>query len=594
MTPHFARRLTALITAGFLCALPLLSPAQGLTIDLVFPRGNGSGVVRAPNNHDQMRFNGTTDPEATLTLNGEGVQIWSTGAFAGLLDDLRVGENGFVFEARLAGQRVRREITVIRESPQQPLPAYPARIVELSIQPADRIVAIPGDEVTVSFMGSPGGVASATLGRWTRLRLTEVPNRSGQYRGTHRVVGDEGWDGDEITIRLSVTEEEGSHVEVTRPLMLSLLDTENPRILEVESPDRRHCPLYTDPGESQRLMDLPEGTRLVAWGRRQEHWRVRLAPDVMGWIPVNDGETFTRLLPRGTRAPRGTLRSQEEIGASPTEAIVLGLRDRHPVVIAEDEEAGGLRVDVYGLTETPPAESGRWERIAEEHHRLSVPLSHPLWGWDSAWEDHALRISLLSQPSVAPSDDAPLRGLRIAIDAGHGGRDEGATGSTRTEEKEINLAMALQLRDLLEARGASTIMIREDDQGVSLNQRVRSTDDARADLFVSLHCNSISPWSDPLEVQGVSVYHSHPLSRGLAQAIHDAVAELDGAVEHGIRRSNFRVTRPSQRPSVLVETLYLSHPGDEAMLLDESRRGQLVMAIAEGIETCLAHWGDTP
>ncbi|MBN1478625.1 N-acetylmuramoyl-L-alanine amidase, partial [Candidatus Sumerlaeota bacterium] len=414
-------------------------------------------------------------------------------------------------------------------------------------------------------------------------------------RGVHRVVGDEGWFGDEITVRLSVTAGGGSHVEVTRPRMLSLADTQDPRILEVESPDRHHCPLYTDPGESQRLMDLPEGTHLMAWGRREEHWRVRLAPDVMGWIPVNDGETFTRLLPRGSRAPEGTLRSQETVGGSPTESTVLRFEDRHPVIIAEDEEAGGLRVEVFGLTDTPPSEGGlRWDRVSEGHHRLRVPLEHSPWGWDATWEGNVLRISLLSRPPVTPGDDAPLRGLRIAIDAGHGGVDDGATGSTRAREKEINLAMALHLRDLLSTRGANIIMTREDDQGVSLNERVRRAADGHADLFISLHCNSISLWSDPLAVQGVSVYHSHPLSRDLAQAIHDAVSALDGAVGHGVRRSNFRVTRPTQRPSVLVETLYLSHPGDEAMLLDESRRTQLVTAIADGIETWVAQREDTP
>src|SRR5206468_2731912 len=78
----------------------------------------------------------------------------------------------------------------------------------------------------------------------------------------------------------------------------------------------------------------------------------------------------------------------------------------------------------------------------------------------------------------------------VVVDAGHGGRDTGALGPRGTREKDVALAIAKALAVKLKAAGFTVILTRQDDRYLTLDDRTRIANDARADLFVSVHCNA--------------------------------------------------------------------------------------------------------
>jgi len=221
----------------------------------------------------------------------------------------------------------------------------------------------------------------------------------------------------------------------------------------------------------------------------------------------------------------------------------------------------------------------------------------------------------------------PARKFTIALDPGHGGIDGGAASKGGTSEKDITLAFALELRRRLSRGGAyDVVLTREGDEFLRLDERVRIARQASADLFISIHADTIRVGG----VHGATVYTmSDRASDQEAQALadrenladamagvdvgeenHDVadilvdlirretntfsvhfarslVGELTGQIDlikNPHRSAGFRVLRAPDVPSVLVELGYLSNEKDEARLRDPQWRQKAADGIAEAVE----------
>jgi N-acetylmuramoyl-L-alanine amidase len=188
---------------------------------------------------------------------------------------------------------------------------------------------------------------------------------------------------------------------------------------------------------------------------------------------------------------------------------------------------------------------------------------------------------------------------KVVIDAGHGGKDPGAIGVNGLQEKDVNLDIALKLRDDLKQAGNEVVMTRVDDHFLSLGERVDLTNTQQADLFVSIHANS---YSRPATRGTMVLYYddAYPqedypasnrmkaltsFSKSLAQGVLDSLVKQAGTVNQGLTPSAVYVTRMGSIPSILVETAFLSNAQDAAMLANDEFRKQLASGIAQGIAT---------
>jgi N-acetylmuramoyl-L-alanine amidase len=236
-------------------------------------------------------------------------------------------------------------------------------------------------------------------------------------------------------------------------------------------------------------------------------------------------------------------------------------------------------------------------------------------------------------PAPAPATDEEKRRVDrliiVALDPGHGGEDPGAIGPTGLREKDVVLALALQLRDQLNAvPGMRVMMTRDADFFVPLNERVRKARRVQADLFVSLHADA---FFKP-EARGASVFAlstrgaSSTAARWMADKenaadavggvnvgkvvrdpqllqamldmsttaqikdslkIGDEVLQRIGRVgrlhKNQVEQAGFAVLKAPDIPSILVETAFISNPEEEARLRDQTFRLELVTALASGI-----------
>ena len=186
-----------------------------------------------------------------------------------------------------------------------------------------------------------------------------------------------------------------------------------------------------------------------------------------------------------------------------------------------------------------------------------------------------------------------MSGLTVAVDAGHGGSNEGAEGSTGVLEKDINLATAGHLRKLLEDRGARVLMTRIDDSYSSNTDRLRKVDCLGCGSADQCPCKFYRAWHlIPRRCQGVSTYYRHPCYRLLAETMLDELRGMGLRSFGTIGGFNFLLVAPTELPTVLVEQAFISNPEDEMLLMDDAFRHEIAERIADGLERFLESFED--
>ncbi|CAD7032398.1 N-acetylmuramoyl-L-alanine amidase [Pseudorhizobium endolithicum] len=283
------------------------------------------------------------------------------------------------------------------------------------------------------------------------------------------------------------------------------------------------------------------------------------------------------------------------------------------------------------LAEVQEGENGEFRLVLDAE--MATPEVFARLVSQQTWDEEARPDT---SRSVSPADDGTFI---VAIDAGHGGIDTGAIGAaTKTPEKEITLAFARALAERLGKQpGVEVFLTRENDRFLSLSERVTLARQAKADLFLSLHADTLSQKdirgatvytlsdraSDRMaenlaarenlsdQLAGVRLKDEPPevadilldLTRRETQTFSIALAEnvlksfegQIGLINNAHRYAGFQVLRAPDIPSVLLELGFLSNPEDEKLLADEDWRikvsGLLTDAVLRYRERTVANGG---
>jgi len=186
--------------------------------------------------------------------------------------------------------------------------------------------------------------------------------------------------------------------------------------------------------------------------------------------------------------------------------------------------------------------------------------------------------------AYTPSRPAPVprrMSGTVVIDAGHGGKDPGATSVLGFYEKTVNLSVAHKVARLLEQRGLRVKMTRTSDYFVELEDRVAIANNLRADLFVSIHSDSF-PKSTR---RGYTVYIARSASSSSRRAASAIARSMSGTGlnSFGVQTAGYHVLTGTRGPAVLVELGYLSNRSEAALLRSGSFQSRLAQAVADGI-----------
>jgi N-acetylmuramoyl-L-alanine amidase len=234
--------------------------------------------------------------------------------------------------------------------------------------------------------------------------------------------------------------------------------------------------------------------------------------------------------------------------------------------------------------------------------------------------------------SATPKPARAERTLIVAIDAGHGGEDPGAKGRRGTHEKDVTLAIARRLKEVIDREpNMRGVLTRDGDYFIPLQGRVQKARRLNADLFVSVHADSfIRPdargssvfalsehgatsvaarWLAKKEneadlIGGVNLDVADPYlkqtlldlsqtatindSLKLARAVLDNLGKINTLHKGTVEQAGFAVLKSPDIPSILVETAFISNPAEEQKLTDDGYQQKLAEAIFSGIKNYFA------
>lgn len=358
-----------------------------------------------------------------------------------------------------------------------------------------------------------------------------------------------------------------------------------------------------------RLWSGPEGTRLVL---------DMSAPTKYEVFAVENPDRIVIDLANAELGSSGVL----PVGQGPVKSVRSGPQADHGLrVVLDLDRAREMRSFTVG----PDGSAGH--RLVVELPPSAAPsaatvLASAASGLATATPEAASPVKRLLAASVNGRD------LVVAVDAGHGGQDPGALGRGGTREKDVTLAIARRLAAAIDAEpGMRAVLIRDGDYFITLGGRTRKARQLGADMFVSVHADSVRR----REVSGSSVYvlslrgASDEAARWLAES--ENAADLKGGVSLDdkddllasvlldvtqkesvsssvdaadsvlaslrrvgtvhrprVQHAGFVVLKSPDIPSMLVETAFISNAADERRLRDPDHQQRLAEAIRDGVK----------
>jgi N-acetylmuramoyl-L-alanine amidase len=601
-------------------ALPPIPSVDGaLALEVGYPPEGATLTARDSN----FIFGSTGSGRTELRINGAQVPVAPNGGFLAFLP---VPADGvYRLAASLDGQAASLERTV--RVPAAPAPATPdARII--GPYPVGSWAVQRGEVIEVGFRGPSGARAALLLPRGERVPLveqgavfetdpgdqfrTDVPVQphvaTVRYAGL-LTVSEPLLARDTALARPRVGTLARSQAVVAQvsdavleiiagsdtaraPLRLNLavLEPQRPRVGVATAPAGAG-PDWRTRGRNEPVGPFhyfwPHGTRFTITGERDGFFRVRLAGNRTAWVPVGD----VRLLPEGAPPAGGGIGSARFAPQPLFVDLRIPTPERMPFQVVAEERT--LHIDVFGATSRanffqlgavdPLVTYAEWRQVADSIFRVTVQLAEPVWGYDTFFDaTGALVLRIRRPPRIDPR--APLRGLLIVVDPGHGGEDRATRGPTGLTEADANLYISLSLREQLQQAGARVIMTRDRDMTVPLGDRPRMAADSGAHILVSVHNNAFPDGVNPWLNAGTSMYYYHPHSADLARLLQVEMLEELGLRDIGYGRADLALVRPTWMPAVLSETMFMMIPEQEAALRDPAVHARVAAAHLRALQ----------
>ena len=529
---------------------------------------------------------GSTCKTCTLRISGQEVKVYNSGGFA---FELTSNSTDTTIKIVATGTNNKTVSKTISFQYTQPRPAEPVKDLAIeSIQtfPEGNLVLKAGDKIQFKVKALPGSQVTA----FKNLPLYEQPpgytgGMRGIYQAEYTVQTTDSFSALKIPITLTdsggrrIVKETGNQFSVFSALSSDVAITKD-RLAHLE------YGLGDDRLGGAKIGYLDSLVRLKIVGKVGTDYKVQLAKNRIAYIP----EEHVTLMPKGSFSPASLTGSWSVYGDEKYDYVTLSLTSRLPYQSLVELNPSRIIVDVFGATNNSnwisqlqsarEIESVDYEQIADDIFRLKIQLKHAQhWGYQLYYRGNTLTIKIKRQPQ-----ELSLNKLTIALDAGHGGSNTGAGGPTGSLEKQLALAVTLKLQQSLERAGAKVIMTRTTEKFVDNKDRILFYRDSIPDLLVSIHLNSSG---DPIHAGGTSTHYRYISNKKLSSFINKRMQDL-GLKQYGVVGSfNFMLNSPVEYPNVLVETLFLSNPAEEALMLDEAFQQKMADNILLGIQDFL-------
>ena len=531
---------------------------------------------------------------STVTINKESVKLYKTGVFFNKIK-LNKGLN----KLRADVKNENGETSVYEDrvfySPKQVSTDTQLAIDESSIQPNENLTLLPEDYLTVSFNGTkaqkgiveiiPSGLSyecqREDFGSFSRYEI-QIPLNSFAKKQKH-----------EIKLVLKPAEENSNLLLVEKTLKYTftvqdksdfplLVTTDNNSIFTFTlAPIRLGAPIRNE---------LPKNVILKSSGIFGNYYRVWLSDSEEGYIN-ND---YVKKLPAGTPAPSYFI---NPISCYPTETsdvVKIPYMESVPYDVYPEPLQNRIVINLYGVKTSSTwiihksnlrfIEEITWQQISKKTYKIYVNLkSSKIWGYELKPNGKELIFKIKYPPAYNLTSKQPLKGIKISIEAGHGGSNSGAVSLSGIKEKDINLKLSQLLESLFKKNGAEVLQVRDSDKDMTLGEKRDMATNSDANIHFSIHANSSDPENEFLGAAGTCTFYHNPFWAKFAENIFDKLVELNLKPFGSVGSFNYKVTRMPEMPSILVEQAFMSNAEDEEKLADDNFRARMAHKIYDGL-----------
>jgi N-acetylmuramoyl-L-alanine amidase len=274
------------------------------------------------------------------------------------------------------------------------------------------------------------------------------------------------------------------------------------------------------------------------------------------------------------------------------DSVSFSLSGRVPYKSWMEIDPSRIKIELYNvqsninwITQLSSAKAVKnvwYEQTENDVLQITIELvKQQHYGYSIGYNGNSLLLKIRRLP-------ASIQKMTIAIDAGHGGTNLGASGVTSgILEKNYTLLFAKELQKILKKQKIKVLMVRETDTTIDNKDRVLWAQQNNPDIFISFHLNS----SGRDYTRGVSTYYKHIGYRSFSQSILKRMLEIKNLEEFGnVGSFNFQPIQPTDYPSCLVETAFLSNKEDEKMILDSKFRTKVANQVYLGIKDWIKDW----
>jgi N-acetylmuramoyl-L-alanine amidase len=573
-------------------------------------------VVYPPPKHEtsaeKIFFIGTASPNEPVLINGKEVKNRSaSGHFAPSLP-LKIGENIFVI--RQENKKIKIKVTRLNNQPEIPktLTFAPGSLI-----PSVDLARLPDEPICLSAVAPANAKVSAQIGQskillMPQIESVELPANSavltsqtesserqnlGQYQGCTTLDVADNYGKPIFTL-----EQNNQTVTNQSQGQISILSLKDIRVIEVIA---NVGVARTGPStDHSRLTPLPKGVRAKVTGKEGEWLRL----DYGGWIRAEETKPIPENIP-----PQSIIRGITSRQVKSATEIVFPLQVPVPIEIEQKEDTITLslhnttaQTDTIRLDPDPLIKRLDWQQVSPTQVDYTFELNYQQqWGYDVRYEGTNLILSLRHSPRILPlatagsmeyvedliegnvielEDQKPLENIKILLDPGHGGKEQGSKGATGYPEKQANLIIAKLVRDELKELGATVYLTREKDEDLSLEARVAMIDKIKPDLAISIHYNALPDDGDAENTQGISTFWYNTQAHAPAMFLHNYLIEKLNRPNAGTFWNNLALTRPHTAPAILLELGFMINPEEFEWIADEQEQEKLAETLAQGIK----------
>lgn len=566
------------------------NPGLGAAIKAIYDKRDGKltstpvTVSRPSSNirtgYSKYYLNGTSDPGKTLYLNGMPVENRSTRGYFGLLVPLENGSNIFTFSQE--GSYVSRVIFRTTGSQEQ-VKMSKAEIPAASVFPQSQEYRMPGEKITLSCQAPTGSKVTVKIGGKSYSMKSLSTGSSlypARYTYTYTIPAYSGTPRNiDLGLPVYTMNYKGTVKTRKAPAKVGVIMKGSPFYAEIS---KDNIDTFKTPNASNgSAFELYKGMVDYVTGMTDSY--ARLSSGL--WVRKTSTATYTAKTQLSPSIRSVSYQAGEKWDT---------LKFDYPSSLAATSAFYGTTLTVNisaaasGVLPELPANSlfssAAFTKSGNQgQYSLTLKSGQTIDGYYIQKTSSGILL-YVKRPAKAAIGGSPLSGITIMLDAGHGGNENGAIGPLgyNYPEKTINLNTALKLRTELETLGAKVLMTRTGDVTLSLADRLAASRNARPDMFLSVHANSMEDNVDISKINGFSVHYKEDLAKPLSETLVLKAAEI-GRTNKGIRYNNFYVVRGTWAPSMLIENGFVPNPKEFELLIDEYEQSRLAKSLADGI-----------